>query len=180
MRSAFVTPTTAMLFSTLDFAFLRRQNSNVSNFRTSRPLQGAIPSLPGRSRFCGIEVKLETVCLSFWPSCKLTLQSTGCPTGVLQCTALKIVPKSTHYTAHCTEKYTAHYTALCTALQTFLQCALHCTAQRTTGHPALSYYGFIDDCITGLTSPIPFLTFYFNHSLLQSSPICHPRHHCLI
>ena len=42
MRSAFVTPTTAMLFSTLDFAFFRRQKSKVSNFRTSRPLHGAI------------------------------------------------------------------------------------------------------------------------------------------
>ena len=42
MRSAFVTPTTAMLFSTLDFAFFRRQKSKVSNLRTSRPLHGAI------------------------------------------------------------------------------------------------------------------------------------------
>ena len=55
MRSAFVTPTTAMLFSTRDFPFFRKQKNNVSNFKTSRPLHGAISRLlrlPGRFSFC--------------------------------------------------------------------------------------------------------------------------------
>ena len=64
MRSASVTPTTAMLFSTLDFVFLRRQKSKVSHFRTSRPLHGAISRLPtlcGRFAIGGILVKLDTI-----------------------------------------------------------------------------------------------------------------------
>ena len=94
MRSAFVTPTTAMLFSTRDFPFFRKQKNNVSNFKTSRPLHGAISrllTLPGRFSFCQKSGEIGRSLLQwrpsvsvFVPSCKLTLQQTGWPGGTLQ------------------------------------------------------------------------------------------------
>ena len=91
-----------------------------------------------------------------------------------------------NYTLHCTLHWIVHcivHSTLHCALKTFLQCAVDCTAQRTTGHPALSYYGFIDDCITGLTSPIPFPNFYFIDDSIRdftsSSHCCHFTNKCI-
>ena len=144
-----------MLFSTLDFPFFRKQNSNVSNFRTSRPLHGAISNTSRKILFL----------VEFWRNWRLSGVSVFGPAASWPCSGLVTRQE------HCTAMYFKCWDLYCTysALQTFLQCCPLNTAQRSTGRPALSYYGFIDDSITGLTSLIPFPTF----------PICHQPYYWL-
>ena len=113
-RSAFVTPTTAMLFSTLDFPFFRRQNSNVSNFRTSRPVHGAISNTSRKILFL----------VEFWWNWRLSGVSVFGPAASWPCSGLVTRQE------HCT----AMYCSKCWELHCTVHLRLFCSAVHWTLH----------------------------------------------
>ena len=133
MRSAFVTPTTAMLFSTRDFPFFLKQKNNVSNFKTSRPLHGAISrllTLPGRFSFCQKSCEIGRSLLQWRPSVSVFVPAASWPCS-------RLVGRE----EHCNGLNCAGRAAKCTEVDCWLALI----------------YGFIDGCSTSSTTLISFL-----------------------